>query len=486
VRLALCESLLLSIAAGALGLLVARALLETFVAIAPAGMPKIAEASLDARVFAVAILLVAITGVAVGLWPALSVFRIGGLQALRSTRAASAGARPRARFGLVTAQIALTVALLGGSALLLRSIWNLVALPLGFEAGQVVTLTVRLGAAGYPTPEQRAAFFDALLAAARATPGAMSAALSDAPAPRGLLVSHQAIAVEGSPRAPGARHPAVRMRSVTPQYFETFGIGLVGGRTFVESDRQDTPLAAILTESAARALFGTRAATGRRIRIESDSPWLTVVGVVRDIRNGPDIVDDPQPELYLVRPRGELRRSVAHLALRATMPPADAGAFLRRIAADLDPTLPVTIETGGEQVARLTERPRFVASLLAAFAALALTLAAAGLYSVASYLVAQRTNEIGVRIALGAAPSDVARQVVGEAGRWISAGALLGCALGWIGSFTLHSQLYGIEALDPWSWMAALLALALALAVAVVRPAFAAARVDPIAALRSE
>jgi ABC-type antimicrobial peptide transport system permease subunit len=146
----------------------------------------------------------------------------------------------------------------------------------------------------------------------------------------------------------------------------------------------------------------------------------------------------------------------------------------------------VTIETGAEQVARLTGRPRFVASLLAAFAALALTLAAAGLYSVASYLVAQRTNEIGVRIALGAAPSDVARQVVGEAGRWISAGALLGCALGGIGSRTLQSQLYGIEALDPWSWMAALSALALALAVAVVRPAFAAARVDPIAALRSE
>jgi hypothetical protein len=296
------------------------------------------------------------------------------------------------------------------------------------------------------------------------------------------------ITAEGQLREPGARHAAIRIREVTPRYFETFRIPVIRGRDFVETDWQGEAQAAILSESAARILLGTQEGLGRRVQLPGrpDAPWHAVVGIAGDVRNGADVTDDPQPELYLARPRGESRREVAYLALRTTAPPADAGAYLRQIVADLDPTLPVTIEMGREQVARLTERSRFVAWLLSAFAALALTLAAAGLYSVASYLVAQRTTEIGVRIALGATPRDVARQVVRDAGRWMPAGALIGLALGWAVSGALQSQLYGIGTLDPWSWIAALAALALALAAAVVRPAFAAARVNPMAALRSE
>jgi ABC-type antimicrobial peptide transport system permease subunit len=174
------------------------------------------------------------------------------------------------------------------------------------------------------------------------------------------------------------------------------------------------------------------------------------------------------------------------LALRTTAPPADAAAFLRQIVAELDPTLPVTIETVDQQVARLTEQPRFIASLLSAFAALALLLAAAGLYSVAAYLVTQRRRDTAVRVALGAAPADVAGHVVGEAGRWIIGGALLGCALGWVGTRAIQSQLYGVEALDPWSWAGALVALSLVLMTAVFRPAYRAAHVDPIASLRAD
>jgi ABC-type antimicrobial peptide transport system permease subunit len=154
--------------------------------------------------------------------------------------------------------------------------------------------------------------------------------------------------------------------------------------------------------------------------------------------------------------------------------------------ADIDPRQLVTIQTSDEQLTQLTAQPRFITSLLTTFAALALVLAAAGLYSVASYLVTQRRRDIAVRVALGAAPRDVAGQVVGEAGRWIIGGALVGSALGWIGTRALQSQLYQVEALDPWSWAGALLALAVVLATAVFRPAYRAAHVDPIAALRAE
>jgi predicted lysophospholipase L1 biosynthesis ABC-type transport system permease subunit len=187
----------------------------------------------------------------------------------------------------------------------------------------------------------------------------------------------------------------------------------------------------------------------------------------------------------MIAPRDGWRAN-GHLSLRTTAVPADAEAFLRQIAADLDPLLPVTVERLDAQVTRLTARPRFTAWLLSAFGALALLLAASGLYSVASYLVTQRRRDIGVRMAIGASPRDVAQQVVGEAGRWIVGGALLGCALGWMGTRAVQSQLYEVQALDARSWVAAVLVMTLVLLTAVFWPARRAAHVDPIAALRAE
>jgi len=177
---------------------------------------------------------------------------------------------------------------------------------------------------------------------------------------------------------------------------------------------------------------------------------------------------------------------ISRLSLRTTARPVDAAAYLRQIAADLDPQQLVTIQTGDELLTLLTARPRFLAWLLTAFAGLALLLAAAGLYSVASYLVTQRRRDIGVRIAIGAAPRDVAQQVVSEAGRWIIVGAVVGSALGWMATRALQSQLYQVQALDPWSWTSALLTLALVLMVAIFKPAYRAAHVDPVSALRAD
>ena len=481
--LAFAESMLLALAAGGIGLLLAFALLGTFVAMAPAGVPGIAEASIDFRVFVVAVALIALTGLAIGVWPAVSVFRAGGWQGLRSTGTSSPGTRPRVRFALVTTQVALTLALLGGSALLLRSLWNVVSIPLGFEADRVVTLSAGLSATRYPTPAHRSAFFEELLARARATPGAVAAALSNAPAPLGTIMADASSEVQG--RSDGeVQHDPIRVREVTPEYFDTFRIRMTSGRPYAASDRDGEPVA-VLTESAKRILFAAEPALGRRIRFVRRAPWHRVVGVAKDLRNGGDITAVPAPEVYLIAPRGD-RSANGYLALRTTAAPTDAEAFLHRIAADLDPLLPVTVERLDAQVARLTAQPRFTAWLLSAFGALALLLAAAGLHSVASYLVAQRRREIGVRMAIGAAPRDVARQVVGEAGRWIISGAVIGAALGWMGTRALQSQLYQVQALDAWSWTGSLLALAVVLVIAVFRPAYRAAHVDPVSALRAD
>jgi predicted permease len=502
-RLALAESLLLAGAAGGVGLLVAFALLETFVAMAPPGIPGIADASIDLRVFVMVVLLVVVTGTVIGVWPAISVFRVRELNALRSAAASALSARPRLRFALVTTQIALTLALLGSSALLLRSLWNVLNAPLGFDAERVVTLTAGLSQVRYPTVEHGAVFFEELLARARVMPGATSVALSDSPPPP-LSSGARFVGwdVEGRPVEPNAPPVGpIRVRSVTPHYFETFRIPVLRGRTFRDADLAGEPTV-VLNESAERMLFARESAVGRRLRLPAfpalggkpvPRPWFTVVGVTADVRNGLALTDAPHPEIYFgVRPgrwAGPLAAFSAQggsLSLRTTARPADAAAFLRQIAADLDPRQLVTIKTSDEELTTLTAQPRFIAGLLTTFAGLALLLAAAGLYSVASYLVAQRRRDIGIRIAIGAAPRDVAGHVVGEAGRWIIGGAVVGSALGWMGTRALQSQLYQVEALDPWSWTGALLALSLALVVAGFRPAYRAAHVDPIAVLKAD
>jgi predicted permease len=476
--LALTESLLLAGAGGGLGLLLAAAMLRVFVQLAPSSIPEIDQASVDLRVFAVAAALALAAGAAVGIWPALSVLRS---RALQYGARATAAARPRMRFTLVTAQIALTVAMLAGSALLLRTLWNLVAVPLGYESERVVTMTVALNPALYPTGS-RLPFFELLLERIRKSPGTTAATIGD-PTPAGASGMLCCVPVDRQPRRPdeGTRF---RPREVTPGYFQTFGISLLRGRAFEEADRGAKPVV-ILSESAAQILFPGQDPIGHTVDVYVNE-WAEVVGVARETRNnGP--TQKPEPELYVLpRPNPFVEISTRYFAIRTQAGTEDAIAFLTQAVADLDPRVPVTPEPLGDQVARLTERPRFVAWLLSAFAGLALLLAAAGLYGVASYLVTQRTRDIGVRIALGATPSDISRQVVSEAGRWIAAGAILGCALAWAVTRAIEAQLYGVGSRDPLSWIAALGVLCAVLLLAVLRPAARAARVDPMEALRAD
>jgi predicted permease len=486
-RMALTESLLLAVAGGGLGLLCAAALLRVFVQLAPSTIPDIDQASLDLRVFAVAAVLTLAAGAVVGIWPTLSVLHSRALQyGLRAT----AAAHPRVRFALVTAQIALTVAMLGGSALMLRTLWNLVKVPLGYASERVFTMNVALNPERY-APHSREPFFERLLERVRGIPGTAAATMTNLPFPTNgsTMVG---FSVDGQPdrREIG---PTMCWREVTPGYFQTFGIPIVKGRAFEETDR-GTKSAVILSESAAQILFPGQDPIGHTVQLRAMFEWTEVVGIARELRND-GLTKEPKPEVYTVW-RGDgsaysryivpLPLSTAFFAVRTTAGAADAAAYLKRAVADLDPLLPVTVEPLEEEVSRLTERPRFVAWLLSAFAGLALLLAAAGLYGVASYLVTQRTRDIGVRMALGAAPADISRQVVLEAGRWIAAGAILGCALAWAGTRVIEAQLYGIESHDPLSWILALGVLCTALLIAVLRPAARAARIDPMQALRVE
>jgi predicted permease len=482
-RLAITESLLLALAAGGIGLLLAAAALRVFVRMAPSSIPEIDQASLDMRVFIVAAVLALAAGIAVGIWPALSVLRSRAL--LYGSRAA-APVRPRMRFTLVTAQIALTVALLAGSALLLRTLWNLVAVPLGYQSERVVTMTVIPNAARYAA-DARGPFFEQVLEHIREIPGTAAATMSSAAPPNGVALAGMNFSVDHQ-RAPLAIRSLIRLRDVTPGYFQTFGIPLRRGRDFVEADRRAQP-AVILSESAAQILFPGQDPIGHTVRLAGANEWAEVVGIARDVRNtGP--MDEPAPEIYVLWGRNGSSTAafsnMAFFAIRTQARTTDAVAFLKQAAADLDPQLPVTIRILDDEVARLTERPRFLAWLLSAFAGLALLLAVAGVYGVASCLVTQRTRDLGVRIALGAAPGDVAREVIGEAARWIAAGAAGGALLAWMTTRALESQLFEVAAADPVSWAAAFTVLGAALLAAVARPAARAAHVNPIVALHAD
>jgi predicted permease len=307
-RLALSESLLLAMTGGGLGLLLAAALLRVFVQLAPSSIPELDQASLDMRAFAVAAVLALAAGAAVGIWPALSVLRSRTLQSGQRTTAA---ARPRMRFTLVTVQIALTVAMLGGSALLLRTLWNLVSVPLGYQSERVVTMTVALNNLLYPDGT-RDPFFQRLLERIREIPGAATVTMSSGAPPAGTTMKLTGLTLDGRPPdfSQGSQ-PTLRVRAVTPAYFQMFGIPILQGRAFVETDR-GTQAAVILSESAAQILFPGQDPLGHTVQLLPSMyadqvpenlrqpEWARpaeVVGVVRGIRNtGPTL--EPEPEIY--------------------------------------------------------------------------------------------------------------------------------------------------------------------------------------------
>lgn len=481
-RQALTESLVLALVGAASGCVVAYVLLRVVIRMAPQGIPRVEEAAIDGRVLAFTLVMSVICAVLVGLMPAL---QRPSAKALTSTRATSAG-RLTFRIVLTALQVAASVVLVSTAVLLLRSLWNLQAVPLGIRTDHVITAEVQLGNR-YQQPAQQGAFFQQLESRLRQVSGVEDMALSDSVPPAGRTGSrpYSTLEVFGKPKYTEGTGGMVVWRSVTPDYFRALSVPIISGRPFNEADRQPTEHPLIVSQSLAKRLFGSENAVGQRVHMQFiDVPAFTVVGVAADVKNG-GIATGADPEYYMVR---HFNQPFPHSTaiVRTSLDPRTMTSWMRAAVAELDPTLPVDIHTMDERVSKLQQRPRFDAVLLASFAAIALILAAVGIYAVLAFLVSQRTREIGVRMALGAQRWDILSLIAGRGMAAILVSAAAGLIAAAFAARLLRSMLFEVAPIDPVSMVAAAVAVVGIAAIAMLVPARRAAKVDPIVALRYE
>jgi putative ABC transport system permease protein len=484
-RQALVESTLLGLLGGAAGYGIAHLLLRFFVSIAPQGIPRLQQASLDLRVAGFTLVVAIVSATIFGLAPALANPSAGSLIG-REVRATT---RTFLRQTLVAAQIAVSLVLLTCASLLLRSLWNLQRAPTGMESGKVLTETVSLAAHRYPGLPQQIAFFSQLQERLKVLPGVTAVAISDTLPPAGQMRSTILAAVEpeGHPPIAEGTGGSVAWRAVTPDYFSTLGISVLRGRSFQQRDSSPSENPIILSETLARELFRNENPVGKQLRLfRQQTPWRTVVGVAADVRNN-GLVDSSDPEFYLPWKNDPVESlSTGQVILRTRTDPNVAAGWIRSETGALDPTLPVKIEALSERVSKLTERPRFNAMLLALFAAMGVLLAAIGVYGVVAFLVAQETREIGVRMALGATPRNILKMVLGNVARMAFLGAAFGVLLAWFCVRLLQSLLFEVHEPDPLLLAFALFVLLAMALLAAWIPARRAMRVDPMVALRYE
>jgi putative ABC transport system permease protein len=485
VRQGLVESTLLGLLGGVAGCWVAHLLLRLFVSITPEGIPRLQEANLDLHVMAFTLGLALVSVAIFGLAPALSDPAPEQLCG-RDVRVTTRGLL---RQTLVAAQIAISLVLLTCAGLLLRSLWNLHRAPTGMDTENVLTETISLAAYRYPQTPQQIAFFAELQRRLQSLPGTISLALSDTLPPAGTMRSTILAAVEpeGHPPIPEGTGGAVAWRAVTPDYFSALGITILGGRSFQEHDAATSENPIILSETLARELFPSEDPVGKQLRLfRMQRPWRTVIGVAADVRNN-GLVASSDPEFYLPWKNDPVESlSTGQIILRTRMNPSAVAAWMRAETASLDPTIPVKIEAMSERVGKLAERPRFNAVLLSLFAAMGVVLAAIGIYGVVGFLVAQRTHEIGVRMALGATSRGILKMVLWNVACWTSAGAAVGMLAAWFCARLLRSLLFEVSGHDPLLLVAALLTLLVVALIAAWIPARRAARIDPLVALRNE
>jgi len=484
VRQALAEALILSLAGASAGSLLAELLLRTFVAIAPAGIPFLAKAEIDSRIALFTLGLSLLCGAAFSLIPVLQPPRASALM----VRSEISGARARLRQVLVVGQIAISMVLLSGAALLLRSFYDLERQNMGIQGSRVLTANIALPQYRYATRQQQMDFYLRAEAALRRLPGVEYVGMTDALPPDEVQLHqiYNIIAVEGQPRQAGGTGGMVVARRITPQYFNALGISILRGQPFTDAMRNTSQQYVILSSLLASRLFGESDPIGQRVRPVPDGPWCTVLGIAANVKNA-GINGQDEPEYY------RLRRNIADdwtpwnvVVLKTSVPAETLSPWVRSQIWSIDPTLPIVLETLNRHVDRLADRPRFETALLGFFALCGLLMAVIGLYGVVAFLAAQRTQEIGVRVALGATRLDVLRLIAGEGARLIAFGGIAGLATAFAAAQFLKSMLYHIDTHDPASFVAVSLLLMLAAFAATLIPARAAMKIDPMTALRAE
>jgi predicted permease len=488
-RQLLTESAVLALLGGAAGLLLARLSLDSLLALQPQNMPHLTEVRVDKVVMAFAAALSIFTALLFGALPALHAARGASAQSLHAGARVLAGPRGRLRTGLVVGQIALAMVLLAGSGLLLRSFLHLRQVEPGFDSSSALTFRISLPESAYKEERERSAFFEELQARLRALPGVRSVG-----AVTGLPLSGArfdlSFAVEGRPKLTPAQQPTMEVRVVTPGYFETMRIPVKRGRALTDGDGEGTPQAVVLTEAAVRRYFPGEDPLGKRIDLGWGRPkgkpkaGGTVVGIVGDLKER-GLAEEHPPEIFIPHP--QLPVTTLDLVLRTSVAPASLLPSAQGVVRLLDPELPLMKpRTLREVVSSSLTEPRFYTVLLAAFAGTALFLAALGLFGVLSYLVLQRSREIGIRIALGAVPGDVLRGTLRQALLLSTAGVVLGLAGSLALSRSLGGLLFQLSPTDPATLGGVALLLIAVAMLASYLPARRAARVDPVVALRNE
>jgi predicted permease len=480
-RQVLIEHLTLALAGGALAVVLARGLVHALIALYPGELPRAGEVQVDWGVLLVALAATLLAGSLAGQPAVLQALRVDvGRDVREGERGVAAPARQCARTLLVAGQVALSVLLLVGAGLLLKSFWNLLRVDPGYRTESILTFNVSIPSARYDTDEEVIAFYDRLLPAMRALPGVRSAGVAlGVPMTWGGWTNR--LVLEDEPETAESGPPA-DVRIVSPGYLETMGIPLVEGRAFGAQDRADAPRVVLVNQRAVRDGFGGRSPLGRRI--QWDGQVREIVGVVGDVRQ--HSLTEPAPvEVY--SPTTQIVRLTRYVALRADGDPGRLVAAARAEVARLDPTVAVSdVATMDERLAGARAPARFRATLTGALGALAVLLAMLGTYGSMAYAVRRQSRDIGIRLALGAAPKAVRHQVIGRALAVACAGAGLGVAGALATSHLLGGFFFDVGARDVVVFAGAPALLVVVAIAAAYGPARWASRVDPIRAMRAE
>jgi putative ABC transport system permease protein len=493
-RQLLTESLVLASISAVVGLTLAYGAVRLVSWWNPASIPRVAGVSLDWRVLLFTGVVALITSVVFSLAPALRALRVDLTESLKDggQSASTGGARQRFRNVLVVVEMALAVVLLVGAGLMLRSLWALQRVPIGFDPSNVMTMRVSLPATSYQSPEQVIAFYQRLLERVRQLPGVRTAGAARL-LPLGSTIGDWGLRVEGYTPPPGTGAKG-DWQIVTDGYIESIGERLVRGRTILPSDTIDSQPVALINEEMARRYWNGRDAIGGRMRIgggnSPERPLVTVVGIVADVRHN-GITDVVKEKFYI--PHTQWHKSTGNpirgmsLVVKAAHDPRSLAGPIRQEIRTLDATLPVAnVRTMDDVVGATMSSPRFTGFLLVVFAAIALALSAIGIYGVLSYLVSRRTREIGIRVAIGAGRGQVLRLVLGSGLLLAVVGVTAGLAVALVVTRFMRTLLHEVSPGDPLTFVSVGVVLTLVAILASLVPAWRATRVDPVVALKAE
>src|ERR1051325_5347768 len=487
VRQLLTESVLLAVVGGGLGLLLAFWGLDLLMAVIPTDFPRMTEIGLDARVLGFTLGVSLLTGIVFGLVPALRASRLELNESLKegSRGSSESISRNRVRSLLIVSQVSLSLVLLVGAGLLIRSFKQLQDVNPGFEPHRVLTASVALPDAKYHEESQMKAFFKEALQRGAEVPG-VEAIGGVSPLPLSGDMAMSGLTIEGRPTPGPGERLITHSRIITPDYFRAMGIPLIKGRVFTEQDTEDAPRVVVINESLARKYFPGEEAIGKRIDVTvAENNMAEIIGIVGDVRHM-TLDKDSGVESYFSYQQVPLPFMTLVARSKADNP-ASLAAGLRNAIEQVDKDPPLSdIRTLEQLLADSLARRRFNMLLLGIFAAVALLLAAVGIFGVMNYSVTQRTHEIGIRMALGAQARDILRMVVSQGMILVLAGVCLGLVGSYLLTRLMKSLLYGVTATDPLTFVGVALVLSAVSLVACFIPARKATKVDPMVALRYE